>query len=263
MELGMPTLLGCKTTEACAALCQKLGLQFVELNMNLPQYQPGWTDAAQLRALAQKYGIYYTIHLDENLNPGDFNPYVAEAWRRTALEAIQLAEAIGAPVLNMHLARGVYFTLPQEKVYLFQKYKQPYLQAMEAFRDACTPAAQKSGVRISIENSSGYTDFQIEALDLLLQSPAFGLTLDIGHDHAVGGTDEPVILARKERLGHLHMHDAAGRRDHLAFGDGEIDLPAYFALAKRCAARAVIEVKTPEALQKSVAWLRAQNTGLL
>lgn len=260
MDLGMPTLIGCKTTEECAALCHDLKLQFVELNMNLPQYQPGRTDAAQLRALTQRYGIYYTIHLDENLNPGDFNPYVAEAWRRTALEAIQLAEAIGAPVLNMHLARGVYFTLPAEKVFLFQKYKQPYLQAMEAFRDACTPAAQKSGVCISIENSSGYTDFQMEALDLLLQSPAFGLTFDIGHNHAIGGADEPAILARKARLGHFHMHDAAGQRDHLALGDGEIDLPAYFTLAGQCNARAVVEVKTPEALQKSVAWLRTQNS---
>ncbi|HIU69423.1 MAG TPA: hypothetical protein IAD23_05625 [Candidatus Scubalenecus merdavium] len=84
MDLGMPTLIGCKTTEECAALCHDLKLQFVELNMNLPQYQPRRTDAAQLRALAQRYGIYYTIHLDENLNPGDFNPYVAEAWRRSA-----------------------------------------------------------------------------------------------------------------------------------------------------------------------------------
>jgi len=45
---------------------------FVELNMNLPEYQADRLDVAALRRIAEKYGIYYTIHLDENLNPCDF-----------------------------------------------------------------------------------------------------------------------------------------------------------------------------------------------
>lgn len=257
MELGMPTLIECKTTEECAALCRALGLQFVELNMNLPQYQPGRIRAEELQAIAEKYRIYYTIHLDENLNVSDFNPYVAEAWRRTVRETIRLAGEISAPVLNMHLPRGVYFTLPDQKMYLFAQYKAQYLRSMKDFRDMCSEEAQGQDVRICVENSSGYADFQIEALDLLLQSPVFGLTFDIGHSHATGGQDASVILARKTRLCHFHLHDAAGRRDHLPFGEGEIKLSKYFALAGAYAPRAVLETKTIEGLQRSVTWLRS------
>ena len=84
--------------------------------MHLPQYQPDTLNAEQLQAIAQKYGVYYTIHLDENLNVSDFNPYVVEAYRRTVRETIRLAKELRAPAPNMHLARGVYFTLPAKKV---------------------------------------------------------------------------------------------------------------------------------------------------
>ena len=39
MDFGMPTLIEIKSLEACAALCKELDLRFVELNMNLPEYQ--------------------------------------------------------------------------------------------------------------------------------------------------------------------------------------------------------------------------------
>ncbi|MDY5559147.1 MAG: sugar phosphate isomerase/epimerase, partial [Candidatus Heritagella sp.] len=119
MEWGMPTLIETDTLEECAALCRELGLNFIELNMNLPQYQAGAVDAARCRAIAEKTGLFYTIHLDENLNVSDFNPHVAQAYRRTVEETVALAKALGAPLLNMHLSRGVYFTLPDRRVYLF------------------------------------------------------------------------------------------------------------------------------------------------
>ena len=39
MDLGMPTLLELESFEQSAALCRALGLQFVELNANLPAFQ--------------------------------------------------------------------------------------------------------------------------------------------------------------------------------------------------------------------------------
>ena len=47
----------------------------------------------------------------------------------------------------------------------------------------------------------------MEALDLLLESPVFALTFDIGHNHGIGGRDEGIILQRRERLRHFHFHD--------------------------------------------------------
>ena len=52
VDLGMPTLLEAAGAEESAALCAELGLQFVELNMNLPEYaDPAHMDREKLRAL--------------------------------------------------------------------------------------------------------------------------------------------------------------------------------------------------------------------
>ena len=90
-RFGMPTLIETATIEECAALCAASGLSFVEMNMNLPQYQVQTMDAAHLRAVAKEYGIDYTIHLDENMNVADFNPDVAAAYRNSVVQTIELA----------------------------------------------------------------------------------------------------------------------------------------------------------------------------
>ena len=120
-NFGMPTLIKLKTLEACAALCRESGLAFIELNMNMPHYQTDILNIELLLDIAEKYGIYYTIHLDENLNPCDFNNLVTTAYIETVLRTIDIAKRLSAPVLNMHLSEGVYFTLPDKKVFLFDE----------------------------------------------------------------------------------------------------------------------------------------------
>ena len=76
MQFGMPTLIENLT------LCSKLGLQFIELNMNFPEYQTEQLEQTDiLMRLAEQAGIYYTIHLDENMNIADFNRLVSE-WKQ-------------------------------------------------------------------------------------------------------------------------------------------------------------------------------------
>lgn len=256
IEIGMPTLIELPEPEDCAALCSELGLQFVELNMNLPQYQADQLDAAKLLGISEKYGIFYTIHLDENLNISDFNPLVAEAYFRTVRKTIQTAKQLNIPVLNMHLATGVYFTLPDRKVFLFEEYNDRYLDSIRRFREQCEENIGTSAVKICLENCGGYTPFQMRALELLLDSPVFGLTFDIGHDHSAGNADEPAILGRKDKLFHFHFHDAEGRKNHLPLGTGEIDLQKYWRIAAECGSRIVLETKTVEGLKQSVDWVK-------
>ncbi len=258
MLLGMPTLIETPRASDAAALCSRLGLDFLELNMNMPQYQPGGTDTEQLRELAGEYGIFYTVHLDENLDVSDFNPYVAEAWLRTVKDTIAFAGEIKAPIINMHLSTGVYFTMPHKKVYLYDVYKEHYLRSMETFRRLCE--AEVSGnIKICIENCDGFMDFQKEALDLLLSSPDFGLTYDVGHNHGCGGRDEAYIIEKKEQLCHMHLHDALGGKNHLTLGTGELELERYMNLAAGQGCRVVLETKTAEALTESVSWLRERG----
>ena len=118
---GMPTLIEISTLEDCAKLCAESGLDFIELNMNMPQYQLDRIDVEYFKRVADKYGIYYTIHLDENLNVCDFNSYVAEAYLKTVADTIAIAKQLDIKVLNTHMSKGVYFTLPDRKVLLFSE----------------------------------------------------------------------------------------------------------------------------------------------
>lgn len=116
----MPTLIETNTLEECAAVCRVMNLDFIELNMNLPQYQTTEIDISYFIDIADKYGVFYTIHLDENFNISDFNPYIADGYRRTAAETIALANRLGAPVINMHMPRG-YTLRSRTGRYIFSK----------------------------------------------------------------------------------------------------------------------------------------------
>jgi sugar phosphate isomerase/epimerase len=258
---GMPTLIETNTLEGCAKLCAELELDFVELNMNMPQYQLDKIDVDYIKSIADKYGIYYTIHLDENLNVGDFNSYVAEAYLKTVVDTIEIAKQLGVRVVNMHMARGVYFTLPDRKVYLFSEYKEQYLKSIVAFRNMCETAISDADIKICIENCDGYEDFQEEAIELLLKSDVFALTFDVGHNHCIGGTDEEFIMKHKDRLCHIHLHDAEGKKNHLALGTGEMDIEKFISLANKHNCRVVLETKTVDGLKQSIEWLKGYKNG--
>jgi len=256
INFGMPSLIETSTLDECAKLCAKFGLDFIELNMNLPQYQLDKIEVAYFKSIADKYGIYYTIHLDENLNVSDFNPYVAKAYIKTVADTIEIAKQLGIKVLNMHMAKGVYFTLPDRKVLLFSEYKEQYIDSIVNFRNMCEKIIGNADIMICIENCDGYEDFQQEAIEVLLESKVFALTFDVGHNHTICGTDEEFIMKHKDRLHHIHLHDAKGRKNHLTLGTGEMDIQKYLVLAKEQNCRVVLETKTIDGLRQSVEWLK-------
>ena len=255
INFGKPTLIETHTLEECAKLCAELGLDFIELNMTLPQYQLPEIDVDYFKNIAGKYGVYYTIHLDENLNVSDFNPYVAEAYIKTVVVTIEIAKKLGVRVVNMHMAKGVYFTLPDRKVLLFSEYKEQYFESIAKFRDMCEKTVGDSDIKICIENCDGYEDFQKEAIEMLLESNVFALTFDVGHNYSIGEADEKFVMKHKDRLHHVHLHDAKGKKNHLALGAGETDIVKYINLAKEQNCRVVLETKTIEGLKQSAEWL--------
>jgi len=252
INFGMPTLIETNSVESCVKLCKELGLDFIELNMNLPQYQIENIDIQQLKAICKNENIYFTIHLDENINICDFNNEIAKAYIKTVLATIDIAKQLKIPVLNMHMSNGVYFTLPNEKVFLFNQYKDIYFTKLRSFRDMCKKAIGDSNIKICIENCSGYKDFAMEGIGLLLESNVFALTFDIGHSHGVNGIDEPFIDKHIDRLYHMHVHDAKGSRNHLPLGTGEINISEKLSLAREHNCRVVLETKTIAGLKQSV-----------
>jgi len=253
----MPTLPEAKSLEECAEFCHDLGLDFVELSMKMPEYHLDNLDINALKEIADRHGIYYTFHMEPNLNPCDFNRRVANAYTETALLTIEAAKNLGAPILNMHLAEGMCFSLPNKRANLFDVYENVYLEKLADFRDRCEDAIGKSNVKICVENTDGYHRFPFlkKSLDLLLASPVFALTFDIGHNAAIDFADEPVILEYADRLIHMHVHDAKNGKSHLPLGTGELDLTKYLDLAKRHGCSVVLETKTISGIKTSVEWL--------
>ena len=262
LTFGMPTLIETKSVEETVALCAELGLHFLELNTNFPAHQIHLLNGDKLNELAEKYGVFYTIHLNDEMAVAEFSPAVAEGYRKAVLDTIEFARKIGVKKINMHLSDGAKYTMPTEIVYFYGAYREEYLKQMEFFRDVCERAIGDSGIRICIENTNGFRDYQLAALDVLLQSDVFALTLDIGHNYCAKLVDEPWIMAHENRLCHMHMHDANNRKnDHLALGDGELDLQKFLSLADRHDCTVVLETKTVEGLRKSAQWVK--NKGLI
>ena len=257
IQFGMPSLVEAKTVEQCAQVCAELGLSFIELNANFPQFQPVRLQAEELTRIGGKYGIGYTLHLDDDLSIADFNDYVCDAYCRTVWETIELAKKADIRVLNMHLSKGAVYTLPQRKLYFFGEYLSEYLTRIRAFRDRCEELIGDSDVRISVENCDGWLDFHRAAIEILLESPVFQLTLDAGHDFCAGGMDRTVFDANLPRLKHMHLHDARlPRQDHQPLGEGDMDIPELLALAEGNDCTVVLETKTEDGLRRSVQWLR-------
>ena len=273
MQFGMPTLIENRTLEENINLCSSLGLNFIELNMNFPEYQVQCLEQTDhLSELARKAGIYYTIHLDENLNIADFNSLVSEAYLETVRRSIEVAKKLlplrnvygnsSQPLtLNMHMHHGIYITLPDRKVQMYDRVFDTYMNSFSLFRSKCEVWIGDSVVMIAVENTDGYREYEKKAIEFLLESPKFGLTWDIGHSKAVGEKDVPFIMQHSAKLIHFHIHDGSEvpPKNHLALGDGEIDLKERLSLAEKRNARCVLETKTIEALKKSVSWLKEKT----
>ena len=275
MQFGMPTLIENHTLEEDAALCEEQGLRFIELNMNFPEYQVDQLERTEeLIRIAERHRLYYTIHLDENLNVADFNPLVSQAYLETVRRTIMAAKALlplrdrfGDPrqplTLNMHMHHGIYITLPDRKVQMYERDFDTYMKSFAAFRALCGEWIGDSGIMMAVENTDGFREYEKKAILYLLESPKFGLTWDIGRSWATHEQDVPFLTEHRERLIHFHIHDGTESppRNHLALGDGEIDLRDRLRLAEDRTARCVLETKTVRALKQSVQWLRQRSHG--
>lgn len=197
-----------------------------------------------------------------------------DAYLETARRAIPAAKAFlplkekfspgGRPLtINMHMAHGIQVTLPDRKMPLYERNRERYLAHFRAFADMVSAWIGDAPILVTVENTDGFKAYEQAAIELLLQRPCFGLTWDIGHSKAAGEGDMPFLLARKDRLCHMHVHDGTGTppKNHLALGTGEIDLFSRLETAREASARCVPETKTVEALEHSVR--RLKNTGML
>lgn len=260
LRYGMPQLIELNQIEENVQLCSTLGLDFIELNCNLPDYQPERINIQYLNLLKSRYGIGYTLHLPENLDLGHFNQHIRQAHLKVLEEAIGVADRLGSKILNIHMNPGTHFMLTTEQVDLYDKYKSQYLSNIHESLELIDIWLGGTGVNISIENT-GLLDrpYMQDVVDTLLQSGRFCLTWDIGYDHVCNHSDWGYMLKKQSFIKHMHLHDAKGHDDHLELYSGEINLPEKLEIAKHNKASILIEVKTMQALIQSVAHLKEKH----
>ncbi|MFA6132861.1 MAG: TIM barrel protein [Phycisphaerae bacterium] len=260
LQLGMPTLIALPDLQANVDLCRQLGLGFVELNMDLPAYQPKSLPVEEIIDIRRRYGVDFTLHMPERLDVGCFHEDVREGYIACALAIIDWAGKAGISKINMHMSRGVYFTLPEGKVWLYEKHRELYLANLRSSMDKMMAAAQRANMTVLIENTGNFSlCFMQEAIeDLLVRYKGrVGLTWDTGHDAEVGYSDSPFIRRHVDSLRHMHLHDFDGKSAHQPLLTGSVDVPAFLNLARQRSVSVVLETKTPAALTTSVQNLRS------
>jgi len=250
MKLGMPVLAECTSVGECIDVCRRLKLDFIELNADFAYCLPGKIDWATLRNCRD---IFFTVHLSETVEVGA----LYEPARKFAVELVkdlagQYNKNGGIKKFNLHLDQGVFQTLPQGRVFMFEKYKDDYLASINKSLKELSDFAVENRIEFCFENVNT-PPYVLEAFSLVIKYPNLFYTLDIGHNARYGGTAEPFFMKTPSKVKHMHLHDWDGVHDHCELGTGIINVRKYLDFAKTHDITVDIEVKREKELAKSVA----------
>lgn len=246
--IGMPGLIELESIEENIALCKALSLDFIELNMNLPRYNHE-IDLKTIKSCLEAAQIKVSLHLSETFDPFELDPIMRSAHMASFKRGVEIARSLDAFLINMHLSKGIHFSLPDQKVHLYEVYKEAYLKHVASFIEI----VEQEGIQLCIENTGIHDmNFIREASDLLLQSKHIGLTYDIGHDITSGYKDFSYYDLHKHEIKHYHIHDGTENKNHLSLFTGDLDIMSFVEKARSQDASIVIEVKSEKDLIDSV-----------
>ncbi|WP_032120561.1 sugar phosphate isomerase/epimerase family protein [Clostridium amazonitimonense] len=250
-KLGMPTLIEFKEIEENFVLCKELGLDFIELNMNLPYCLPENSDLLKINLLREKYNVDLTMHFPEEIDFGAFYEPVRDANITLFKDYCQWASKLNISKINVHLSQGVYFTLPEEKQYVYDIYKEKFISNLEDSFIKLSSIGKEYGIKLCVENTV-LPNFLGEAMIRLSKIDDVYFTWDIGHDAHSKYKAKKLYSNFESKVIHMHMHDYNGHLDHQILFDGDIDLESRLEFMKKNNGTIVIEVKTAKALEESV-----------
>ncbi|WP_233532179.1 sugar phosphate isomerase/epimerase family protein [Paenibacillus alkalitolerans] len=257
MKLGMPTLIEYESLQQNVNLCYELELDFIELNMNLPIYTPESLDIIDLEDVRNRYGIDFSIHLPEEIDLGSFHPSIRQGHLERCKETVRWASKSNIKTLNMHLNQGVSFTLPDQRVWVNERYEAQFTSLVYESYSELLELANQLNVDICVENTMNFQlPFVERTLNKLMQFDNFYLTWDVGHDGKCGFQEKPFFDKNLSRIRHMHLHDYNGRSDHQALYSGTVPINDRLQLAKELDISVVVEVKTGNSLIESIEKLR-------
>lgn len=169
-------------------------------------------------------GARFLLDPKRKHQPTLLDPFSISRQRRSDMlkRCIELAATLNAPVVSLWSGTPLEVTDPHLLMDRLAK----------ELRSLCDFAAEHQ-VKIAFEPEPGMfidTMPKFAELHAMLNHPAFGLTLDVGHLHCLGELPVSEHIHRwKDHLWNIHIEDMkTGIHDHLMFGDGDMNFLDIF-----------------------------------
>ncbi len=257
LRLGIPTLIEIPDFQRTVELALELQVDFIELNMNMPEFCPESLPAKAIRECHRKTGLDFTIHMPDDTDLASFHDSIREGHVARFGETARWAAEAGAKLINLHLSPGIYFTLPDKKVWIYESYYDKFVHNLREAYGKVISYAREFGVNVCTENVTNFQmPFVARAIDDLCHMDGFYLTWDLGHDARTGYKEREVLMRHVDRVRHMHLHDYNGVSDHQVPGRGEIDILSMLSFAKEHDCSVLVETKTVGSLTESVKVIR-------
>ena len=257
LRLGIPTLIEMPDFERTVQLALELEVDFIELNMNMPEFCPESLPAKTIRDCHKRTGLDFTIHMPDDTDLASFHDPIREGHVARFGETARWAAEAGAKLINLHLSPGIYFTLPDRKVWIYENYYDKFVSNLREAYGKVISYAMEFGVSVCTENVTNFNiPFVAKAIDDLCQMDGFYLTWDVGHDARTGYEESKVLMRHVDRVRHMHLHDYNGISDHQVPGTGLIDIMGMLSFAMKNHCSVLVETKTKGPLEESVSQVR-------
>jgi sugar phosphate isomerase/epimerase len=263
MRLGIPSLIEIPDFQRTVDLALELEVDFIELNMNMPEFCPESLRAKDIKRCHERTGLDFTIHMPDDTDLASFHDPIREGHVARFGETSRWAADAGAKLINLHLSPGIYFTLPDRKVWIYENYYAKFIGNLREAYGKVIQYAKDYGVKVCTENVTNFNiPFVARAIDDLCQMEDFYLTWDVGHDARTGYKEKEVLMRHADRIRHMHLHDYNGVSDHQVPGTGEIDIEAMLVFATNHDLTLLVETKTEDSLRKSISQVGKLMAGL-
>lgn len=252
-KIGMPTLMEFSSVKENLEVAKELGLDFLELNINMLYCTPDEDFRNQLIQYQDEYNIEFTMHYYDTVDVSSSSRHYRNYLYTAFSEIGKYLEGICKKMV-LHLEPGAYMTIHSEKHYVYASditYIDRTLNTLKTIREVLEPF----GIKVVIENVPIHPF--MEGLYQTLGLHNFEFCYDIGHD--IIYNDRLYNSFRKKyklNVTHMHMHNVKGSKDHQALDTGDLDIDRYIEYALDNDIDIVVEVKDLDNLKKSISYIK-------
>lgn len=245
----MPILVEFHSLSENIDLCKKLDLDFIELNLDIPYCFIDKIDTNLLK------NSNFTIHLSEKFDVGELNNSLRNFYLNEIEKIISFGIKYNIFKYNLHLDPGIHFSLPDKKIFIYEKYIDDYLRAYEDSCNILSKLANKYNATILFENVK-VESYTLKVIDIIAKYDNLFFTLDLGHNIRYGNLAKEKFMEYSNKIKHIHLHDFNGSKDHQELFTGLLNVKEELNFCKQHNLDVLIEVKRKEELINSVNKLR-------